>query len=312
MNTAELQQIDTRFEGTRLKDRGKEKSLLCSIAEHGILEPLQCVEKPGGSYILLDGFKRLRCGKQLGLTNVPVISIGSDEAGAIMRFMRLSCSPGLSILEQAMLIDELSGSYGLGVREIARQLEHSPAWVSLRLGIVGDMSPVVRAAVFSGRFPVRSYMYTLRVFTRVNRVKKSDIDAFVKAVSGKELSLRAIELLADGFFKGGAELKSQILCGNIDWTLNQLRQEETDNNPLSQAESRTLKDLELVHGCISRLVYRLADSRLQSSAFYQPARKVAGKILGKLKPFETTLEEFHVNTTKQEGCGKNVVCAGQE
>ena len=312
MKTAELSQIDTRFEGSRLKDRGREKHLLYSIAEHGIMEPLQCVEKTGGAYILLDGFKRLRCGKQLGLNNVPVISIGSDEAGAIIRFMRLSCSPGLNILEQAMLIDELSGSYGLGVREIARHLEHSPAWVSLRLGIVGDMSPTVRAAVFSGRFPVRSYMYTLRVFTRVNRVKKTDIDAFVKAVSGKELSIRAIELLAEGFFKGGAEMRAQILCGNINWTLNQLRQEETDSNPLSEAESKTLKDLELVHGCINRLVYRLEDSRLQSDVFYRPAREVAGKILGNLKTFGTTLEKFHGNTTKQEGCGKNVICAGQE
>jgi hypothetical protein len=312
MNTAELHQIDMRFEGYRLKDRVKEKQLMCSIAEYGIREPLQCVEKSGGAYILLDGFKRLRCSQRLGINKVPVVSIGSDEADAIIRFMRLSCCPGLSILEQAMLIDQLSVSHGLGVREIARQLEHSPAWVSLRLGIIGDMSRTVRAAVFSGRFPVRSYMYTLRVFTRVNRVKKTDIDAFVKAVSGKELSIRAIELLADGFFKGGAELRAQILCGNIDWTLNHLRQEETDSNPLSEPEKRTLKDLELLYGCISRLVYRLRDSRLQTEAFYRPGRKVAGKILKNLKTFGTTLEEFHGNTTKQEGCGKNTVCAGQE
>jgi hypothetical protein len=305
MKTADMSQIDTRFEGYRLKDTGREKQLLGSIAEHGIRDPLQCVEKSGGELILLDGFKRLRCCKQLKIKNIPVTSIGSDEAGAILQFMRSSSAPVLSMLEQALLIDELSSGYSLGVREIARHLERSPAWVSMRLGIIGQMSPAVRAAVFSGRFPVRSYMYTIRVFTRVNSVKKSDIDAFVNAVSGKELSIRTIELLAQGFFKGSPELKAQILGGNINWTLKHLMQQADE--PRSDIETRTLKELELVHGCIIRLPYKLADSRLQSDCFFLSAHALAGKILNNLKRLEKALEEFHGDSRKHQASGKNTV-----
>lgn len=295
IKTAEQSLIDMRFERYRLKDRVREKQLLCSIIEHGIREPLQCIEKPGGQLILLDGFKRLRCSKHLKINIVPVISIGSDEAVAIIQFMRLSSNRGLNILEEAMLIDELSSSYGLGVREIARRLEHSPAWVSIRLGIIGEMSQTVKTAVFSGRFPVRSYMYTIRMFTRVNSIKKADIDAFVKAVSGKGLSIRAIELLAQGYFNGSAKLKEQILGGNINWTLSHLMHKETGAH--NDIESRMIEDLKLVQGCISRIAYKRHNPDFKSTAFFVSAQALAGEILKRLKPFEESLKEFYDNTT---------------
>jgi len=294
MKEVEITQIDTRFEGYRLKDKNQEKVILSSILEQGIREPLQCVVKPEEQLILLDGFKRLRSASKLGIKVVPVVSLGSDEAGAILQLIRLSNVQGLSILEQAVLVDELKGTYGMSAMEIARHLERSPAWVSVRLGIIGEMSPVVKEAIFSGRFPVRSYMYTLRQFTRVKGIKKSDIDAFVHSVSGKGLSIRAIETLSHGFFKGGQSLKEQILQGNLNWTLNQLRQDAMNNtDSLSECESKTLRDLELAQRCIGRIPYEIKDLRLKSPSFFATAYLVAGNILGKMNYFIKVLEEFY-------------------
>ena len=294
MKEIEISQIDTRFEGFRLKDKSQEKFLLGSILEQGIREPLQCVVKPGEQLILLDGFKRLRSAVKLGIKVVPVVSLGSDEAGAILQLIRLSNVQGLSILEQAILVDELKGTYGMSTMEIARYLERSPAWVSVRLGIIGEMSSVVKEAIFSGRFPVRSYMYTLRQFTRVKGIKKSEIDAFVHSVSGKGLSVRAIETLAHGFFKGGQNLKEQIMQGNLDWTLNQLRQDVgSDTNSLSECESKTLKDLELAQRCIGRIPYEIKDLRLNSPSFFATAHLLVENILGKMNYFIKVLEEFY-------------------
>ncbi len=269
MKEVEISQIDTRFEGFRLKDKNQEKALLSSILEQGIRDPLRCVVKPENQVILLDGFKRLRCSKKLGIKMAPIVSLGTDEATGILQLMRLSNMRGLSILEQAALVDELKETYRIGIGEIAGQLERSPAWVSVRLGLIGEMSPVVKKAVFSGHFPVRSYIYTLRPFTRVNltRVKKSDIDAFVSSVSGKGLSTRAIETLAQGFFNGGQHLKEQILKGNLDWTLKQLSQDKKSNMDYSEQESKTLRDLEILQGCIGRIPYKLKDPGLKSHHF---------------------------------------------
>jgi hypothetical protein len=303
MRTAETGEIDTHFECCRLKDRKKEELLLASILEQGVKEPLQCIEKPGGEFILLDGFKRLRCAKKLGIEIVPVASLGEDAACGILQLIRSSASPGLTVFEQAALVDELNRSYEMGVREIARQLDKSTGWVAMRLGLIERMSPAIKKEIISGRFPVRSYMYTLRVFTRVNTAK--NVNAFVKAVSGKGLSIREIEILAGGYFKGGRELKAQILEGNIDWTLRQLKREEPA--PLKAVEDKALKDLKLAEGCIRRIPYKITDPRLETEEFFKAAKPVILTILKKLKFFRETLEEFHGYTGGEEKNGKDAV-----
>ena len=117
------------------------------------MNPLLCAEKAGEEhrYILLDGFKRLRCCCKLQIE--AVVSLGADEVESILKLIRSSTERALSTLEQARFVDELHGRCGLTVTEIAESLECSKAWVSVRLGIVERMSEVVRDAVFSGRFP---------------------------------------------------------------------------------------------------------------------------------------------------------------
>jgi len=221
MEEIEISHIDTGFERVRIKDKDTEKALLASILESGIRDPLKCAVPPQERLILLDGFKRLRCAVKLGIKAVPVVSLGNNEAAAILQLLRISTTKTLSTLEQAALVDELHQAHTMGVSQIARHLERSPAWVSLRLGLIDKMSTTVKEAVFTGRFPVRAYMYTLRPFTRVKRIKKSEIDTFVKVVSGKGLSARAIEVLARGFFKGGPGIREQIRRGIMNWPLLQ-------------------------------------------------------------------------------------------
>jgi len=268
----------------------------------------QCIEKPGGEFILLDGFKRLRCAKKLGIEVVPVASLGEDAACGILQLIRVSAAPGLTVFEQAALVDELNRSYEMGVREIARQLDKSAGWVAMRLGLIESMSPAIKKEILSGRFPVRSYMYTLRVFTRVNTAK--DVNAFVKAVSGKGLSIREIEILAGGYFKGGAKLKEQIVEGNIDWTLRQMKQKEPA--PFDDTQDKALKDLKLAEGCIRRIPYKITDPRLKTDGFLAAAEPVILTILKRLTFFRETLEEFHGYTGGEEKNGKDAVRGRQE
>lgn len=297
MNEVEIKRIDTRFENCRLKDSRREKDLLTSIIEQGIREPLQCVIQPEKPLILLDGFKRLRCSVKLGQFSVPVVSLGCDEAAAILQLIRLSNEKSLNILEQAALVDTLKDTHSMSIVEIARHLERSPAWVSVRAGILHEMTPLVKDAVFSGRFPVRSYMYNLRQFTRVNKIKNTEIDTFVTSVSGKGLSTRDIETLAYGYFRGGQQVKEQVQQGNLDWTLKQMRRSDivssAENDSLTDFEQRTIKDLELVQKYMGRVTYELCDGRLQSPSFFTTAYLLAEGILDKTDFFIKTIQEFY-------------------
>ena len=297
MTEAEVNTISTKYESFRLRDKNREKYLLQSILQHGIREPLQCVQGDGVQrYILLDGFKRLRCSYKLRLHMVPVVSLGTDEVSSILQFIRLSAERSLSTLEQAHFVDELHTRYGLTVSDMAERLERSKAWVSVRLGILEEMSQVVREAVFSDRFPVRSYMYTLRQFTRVNGIAGTQIDRFVSCVSGKGLSTRDIEKLAYGYFRGGDRLKHQIEEGNLSWTLRQMRKSEPAcqaEEGLSEAEWSVIRDLELVQKYMSRIHRGLTREDLHSQTFRARAMLLVEGLLNRVDRFQAQLRSFH-------------------
>jgi hypothetical protein len=134
----ELSSLDLRYEGHRMKNPGLEERLLVSIAQRGIEEPLEGVQREQAN-VLLNGFKRYRCAHKLQLRSVPYASLGEDEVGAIMNLLRISNNRALSILEQAAFIDELYASGCLSVAEMAKELSRSKSWVSMRLSTdLGD------------------------------------------------------------------------------------------------------------------------------------------------------------------------------
>ena len=296
MNEAEIDQISRKYESFRLRDKSREKYLLQSILEHGIREPLQCVAEDGRTYVLLDGYKRLRCSQKLKLHLVPVVSLGTDEVSSILQLVRSSAEKSLNTLEQARFLDELHARYGLTVTEIASSLERSKAWVSVRLGIIDEMSEVVRDAVFSDRFPLRSYMYTLRQFTRVNGVSAKLSDRFVGSVSGKGLSTRDIETLAYGYFRGGEHLRRQIEEGKVNWTLRQMRSSGPDHEGeegLSEVEWSVIRDLELAQKYLWRIGTGVEREDLLSEAFHARAYLLVEGLLERIAPLEARLRRFY-------------------
>jgi hypothetical protein len=295
LKDVEITQIDRRYEEFRLENKIDERIILNSMLEGGIRDALLCVIDSKENIVLLDGFKRLRCAIRLKIHTVPTISLGSDEVDGILQFIRLSNARSLNILEQSALVDQLNGTHGMRIKQIAHHLERSPAWVSVRLGMIQEMTTVVRKAVFSGQFPVRAYMYNLRTFTRVKKIPKKEIDTFVLAVAGKSLSTRDIETLAYGYFHGGDYLKEQIEQGNLEFTIKQLRCKYllSEDHTLGLQEQRVIKDLELVQKYMSSVRNTLADKCLCSKSFFRAADLLVEGILSKLHDFKSHLQDFH-------------------
>ena len=274
----ELTNLDLRYENYRLKSPGSEKVMLNSILENGIRDPLQGIDTQNRR-ILLDGFKRYRCAVKLNIGIVPYLSMGSDEAMAIIQLIRVSNAKSLSILEQACLIDELKTVYQMSTTDIARMLEKSKSWVSVRSGIIAQMSDCVKSKIFKGEFPVYSFMYTIRQFMRINKIKKEQIDEFVKSVAGKGLSTRDIDLLANGYFKGSDKFQEQIRKGNLSWALQSLKESTIASGECTGIEQTMLKNLELTQKYMQRLTFMFKDTRYKTSSFHAQANLLSGGIL---------------------------------
>lgn len=289
MEQIELSSLDVRYEDYRLKWPQSEKALLTSILTSGIRDPLQGVNT-SGQRILLDGFKRYRCAKKLGIQIVPFVSICDDEALGIIELIRISNARSLNIVEQARLIEELKTVHRMSTAQIAGHLERSKGWVSMRSGLMKEMSDVVMQQIFTGGFPVYAFMYTLRKFIRMNGICQKEIDEFVQAVSGKKLSIRDIEKLAHGYFKGSNELREQIKSGNLAWILDRLK-EKTHDSQCSGQEQSTLKALEILLRYMQRLL--VVQHPTMSKEFAAQANLLSGGLIRQLTPFTQALRQLH-------------------
>jgi len=289
----EISSLDLRYEGRRLRNRTQEGRLLSSMAERGIEEALEGVEA-GDVRVLLNGFKRYRCARKLGLATVPYTSLGTDAAAGIIALLRIVRANHLHILEQAGFIDELRDLQQLSVSQIAQMLSRSKGWVSMRMGILARMSETVRGKLFSGEFPAYAYLYTLRPFMRMNSVSGREVEQLVVALSGKNLSVREIELLAHGYFRGPDGFSEQILAGNVAVALERIRQVPDDpDEGCSGFERGLLKDLELTGKTIQRVMGKSGDVRLKSRAFHAEANLLSAGILSRSGAFIQTLRSLH-------------------
>jgi hypothetical protein len=296
----ELSILDMRYESYRMRNAALEARLLASISERGIEEPLEGMDV-NERIVLLNGFKRHRCARKLGIGIVPYASLGEDEVLGIMNLLRVSNNKSLSILEQARFIEELRKLHKMGVAEIAEQLSRSKSWVSMRLGLIGEMGEKVREKIFSGSFPIYPYMYTLRQFMRMNGVKKQEIEDFVVAVSGHKLSVRDIEQLAHGYFRGPASFREAIQQGHMGLPLRQMREVPDDPHGCNEFESVLLKDLEIVQKYMQRAMGKSENRRLKTRSFHAQAHLLTAGILSKARAFFETLRKLHDRSGQAQG-----------
>jgi predicted transcriptional regulator len=169
---------------------------------------------------------------------VPIETLGSDITIGILTLLRREETGGIDTIEQAALIEELNKHYGMSIYDIAQHLGRSPSWVSMRLGVIEDLSPLVREKIMSGAFPARAYLYGIKGFTRVNKIGRQQVDAFVGAVSGKGLSTRELFVLSRAYFSAGGAIRSLICEGNVRRALRLLLEEAqgVDDATLPQRE----------------------------------------------------------------------------
>lgn len=290
--TVERSSLDLRYQSFRLRNGAAEARLLASIAERGIQEPLAGVDTPQAR-LLLDGFRRYRCAAKLGIECVPYVCLGEDEALGIARLMREVKTKTLNILEQAKFVAELLTVHDMSVAEVAEALSRSKAWVSLRRGLLQEISPAVQELLFRGVFPVYSYMTTLRPLMRINGVGHHDVERFIRALAGQRLSVREIELLAHGYFRGPASLRGAVDQGKWKWSLEQMQAVPEEADGCNRTERALLRDLEQLLKAMQCVLARCDSERLQTRVFHAQANLLVAGVLSRQESFFQKMEELY-------------------
>jgi len=293
MKEVELSSLDLRYAALRLQQPALEERLLGSIAQGGIQEPLEGVEIEQ-VHVLLDGFKRYRCAKKLHLGTVPYRSLGQDPSVGLLSLLRRRPDQGLSLLEQAAFLDELRQSRPMSsLGQLAADLGRSQAWISVRLGVLAQMSEPVRRQLFAGAFPAYCYLYSLPRFRRLKGVSPAKIEQFVVALSGQGLSVREVEHLAQGFFCGPPSLRQEILKGNLALVLEQIRPQPRPPDGCSEFERLFLGELQRAQKSLQRVMSKSLDPRLKSPDFQAQCHLLSQALLSQAQAFLDILRQVY-------------------
>jgi ParB/RepB/Spo0J family partition protein len=247
----EFHQLDRRYEDLRLRRPERERSLLASLAEQGQQMPIVVV-KEEGSYLVIDGFKRLRCLERLGSDTVRATLWDLEQSDALLLDRSQRSSEGLSQLEQGWLLAALR-SQGLSQEKLAQRVDKSVSWVSRRLALVGELPTQVQEHVRRGAIPAHAAMRHLVPLARRNRQACLRL---AEAIAVARLSSREVGELCSAFSQSSAKVRERLL---EDPRLFLRARAQKDDPPPLPAQLEMLRDLDKMARTARRLCERLGD-----------------------------------------------------
>lgn len=121
---------------------GAQSKMMDSLIKYGQLTPVVAIED-NERMILIDGFKRHRCAKQLSMEDLRVTPLKKGMAEAKALIYLLNRAVGFSMITEALLIRELVEVEGLNQVETAILLERHKSWVSRRLAMIRNLAPEI-------------------------------------------------------------------------------------------------------------------------------------------------------------------------
>ncbi len=182
--TIALSAIGERFAPLRIADPAAERAMLHSMQKYGQLTPLVICRIASGEQELLDGFKRLRAGRQLGLEKLAVrnldVSLRACKAAMLQlnRVGRAICG-----MEEALVVHSLCHEDGLNQVEIALLLGRHKSWVCRRLALIERLSDEAQQSIRLGLLPAS-------LGAELARLQRCNQEGLLAAIGKHRLSWR--------------------------------------------------------------------------------------------------------------------------
>lgn len=151
----DLAELGEGLAALRLCDASALEAMRRSLARHGQLSAL-CLFTERGRLEIIDGFKRVRAARALGLSTLRASVADVDAVSAKVQLAALHDRRGLTELEEAWLIRSLYREHHLSQPTIAARLGRHKSWVFRRLMLVEALDPTVQADVRLGLLAPRA------------------------------------------------------------------------------------------------------------------------------------------------------------
>lgn len=140
-------------------------SLAASIQQNGVIQPVIVTPKNNqGFYTIIAGERRYRAASKLKLPTIPCIIRDADDANiVILQLLENDQREDVTPLEESDALHKLVHDLKMNKIDVAKQLGHDPAWVSIRLGLQ-KASDQVKSLVKKGMVEDIRTLHDLRMF----------------------------------------------------------------------------------------------------------------------------------------------------
>ena len=167
------------------------KTLVSSIQEHGILQPI-IVRPTSKGYKIIAGERRWRAATQLGLKEIPAIvktadSLKTIELALVENIQREDLNP----IEKATAFFELKGNFGLTQEQIATKVGQDRSTIANTIRLL-DLPEEVQEYVSRGTI---SMGHARSLLSLKDPIKQK---ALSEKIVKEDLSVREVELITSG------------------------------------------------------------------------------------------------------------------
>lgn len=143
--------INEQYSRYRLIDPKSDKAMVASFQQHGQLTPVIVGPGSSGTHPLIDGFKRLRACRRLGISELKIEILDRESRAVKAAMFHLNRkSSSMTQYEEGMIVRSLHREDNLTQVEIAALLGCHKSWVCRRLTLIERLSSEVLEALRLG------------------------------------------------------------------------------------------------------------------------------------------------------------------
>jgi hypothetical protein len=233
----------------------------------------------GPGYVVVDGYKRVRCLKRLCRDGVVGVVWEMSEPDALIFRQMVHTEGGASALEQGWLLRALHEGHDLGLGDLARRFDRSVSWVSRRLALARELPEAIQDRVREGGIVPHAAMRYLVPLARAN---ERDCLRLEEAVREAKLSTRQMGQLYQTYMGGNDKTRELVVTEPL-LVLRVEQQARKDSESVSDGEA-FVSDLHTL-GALARRAY----GRLRRGlSLLGPDRERAAALFARPRPTSST------------------------
>lgn len=179
-----ITRIGELFAPLRIANPGAEQAMLRSMVKYGQQTPVVVCRIADGHQELLDGFKRLRAGRQLGIKELTVrtLDVGLRGCKAAILLLNRVGRP-ITSMEEALVVHSLCHEDGLNQVEIATLLNCHKSWVCRRLALIERLCDEAQESIRLGLLPAS-------IGAELSRLQRCNQEHLLAAIRRQKLTWR--------------------------------------------------------------------------------------------------------------------------